>query len=643
MPQPAEEDWTPAGFRNKSNDPKVSFHELANQLTTEYNLVLSMNKSLQEENDRLLQQVAAGSRSPSNPSVRAIERNPSKASSTGGLPPQPPEPVAPPAPIAPGDSAPPSAEAVRAAGAAAQAVMTVLGHTSPPQLASFLNGSSKLPADFLDTDDQMRPYVNGNGRMPEYTDSGTAEYTDNSESWERFSKSISQSAQGMTPPSSENEDEDISSEEGLYDGDAGTKGVPRKQDLKKFSMIKDIQEVITTAGSRGRRLSFVRSSMFDYVTSIILILNAFTMGLQVDFAVQNSTDVMPLVYRWVDWVFLVCFTSELLLRLAAYGAQQFFRGPSWGWNAVDTLLVGAQIVEEAIGLLAYSGITDSKVDVNLQAFRVLRVLRITRLVRLVRLVRLIRELHAMVLSIFSSLKSFLWALFLLFIIIYVMAIFTAQSVAGLQDIPPDVRRYCTSLPSIVFNLFQSMSGGLDWGQMAGPLVEVTGWPTALLFTAFIAFTVFVMMNVVTGVFVDAAQNSIKEEKEKDLLLRLKEAFVVMDEDNSRSLTWKEFKKQLDHPRMIDYFKAVELDVTHARSLFMLLDSGTGQVSLDDFVWGCLRLCGPARAIDHAILGRNHDRKLKSIALKVKEMKQHVMWLTENQIRSGNVHARGISM
>jgi uncharacterized membrane protein (DUF485 family) len=300
--------------------------------------------------------------------------------------------------------------------------------------------------------------------------------------------------------------------------------------------------------------------------------------------------------------------------------------------------VGAQWVEEIMTVIVDMGFSSDGFDVNLSAFRVLRVLRLTRLVRLVRLVRLIRELHAMVLSILSSVRSFLWACALLFLIIYVMAIFVAQSVVQMEN-QESLKKHTGSLPLIIFSLFQSMSGGLDWGQMAAPLVEETGLFTAAAFTVFIAFTVFVMMNVVTGVFVDAAQNSIKEDKEKDLLLRLKEAFTVMDEDNSRTLSWKEFKKQLAHPRMIDYFKAVDLDVCHARNLFTLLDLGDGTVSIDDFVFGCLRLCGPARAIDTAMTGREHTRILNKIYAKVKALRRDVWRLSQRADRPSIVVSR----
>merc|ERR1719329_991680 len=77
-----------------------------------------------------------------------------------------------------------------------------------------------------------------------------------------------------------------------------------------------------------------------------------------------------------------------------------------------------------------------------------------------------------------------------------------------------------------YTLFQSMCGGLSWGEAADPLLAVN-FPFGLLFLVFVFFTIFSVLNIVTGVFVDGAIQRGAEER--DLVVqkqkRMREAYV----------------------------------------------------------------------------------------------------------------------
>lgn len=383
---------------------------------------------------------------------------------------------------------------------------------------------------------------------------------------------------------------------------------------------------------------WVRTAAFDYASAILLTLNSLMMGFQAHEILSSGNPDLPVAYLVFDWIVFVAFITELICRILCFGYVVFFCGKNRYWNIFETMLVGIQIVEESANTIV--ALTDSNAEMNTGsgAFGILRILRLLRLVRMVRFVRLIRELHAMVVSILSSVRSFGWALVLLFILVYVMAIYVAQSLSELDrstlitmstEALGD-EEALTSVWMIIFVLFQCMSGGMDWGGFANPLVKETGWISAIAFTFFISFTVFVIMNVVTGVFVDASTNSLREEKEKDLLTRLRESFEIADEDKSHTLTWKEFQRNMNHPRMKDYFKAVDLDPSASRGLFSILASEDGTVTLDDLVHGCLRLCGPARAIDQAMTEKEHGRMLRALHGTVRNIHEDIAWLSDLQ-------------
>jgi len=70
------------------------------------------------------------------------------------------------------------------------------------------------------------------------------------------------------------------------------------------------------------------------------------------------------------------------------------------------------------------------------------------------------------------------------------------------------------------------------------------------------------------------------------------------------MTWPVFKSKLATEEMKLAFKAINVDVSDAKGLFTLLDlDGSQEVNAHEFLAGCLRLRGPAKALDLAILAR----------------------------------------
>merc|ERR1740116_577257 len=67
--------------------------------------------------------------------------------------------------------------------------------------------------------------------------------------------------------------------------------------------------------------------------------------------------------------------------------------------------------------------------------------------------------------------------------------------------------------SSMLSLFQAMSGGVNWEDLCGPLMTNVSPLQGIVFSGYIAFTVLALTNVVTGVFVEGALKSAKEEEE----------------------------------------------------------------------------------------------------------------------------------
>merc|ERR1719316_2340554 len=55
---------------------------------------------------------------------------------------------------------------------------------------------------------------------------------------------------------------------------------------------------------------------------------------------------------------------------------------------------------------------------------------------------------------------------------------------------------------------------------------------------------------------------------------------------------------MEDDRVKAYFKVLDLNIDEAEQLFVLLDPlKTGEVSIDDFVKGCVRMKGGAKSVD----------------------------------------------
>merc|ERR1719210_742199 len=131
--------------------------------------------------------------------------------------------------------------------------------------------------------------------------------------------------------------------------------------------------------------------------------------------------------------------------------------------------------------------------------------------------------------------------------------------------------------------------------------------TSAIFVLFIAFLVLCVMNLLTGIFCEHAievahrdtDNVIAEQlNDKDRYTReLNELFQRWDSSGDGDLTLAEFQEHLEDERMQAFFRSLEIEAADAWSLFKLLGAdGQGTVDSDEFVTGCLRLRGGAKAI-----------------------------------------------
>jgi voltage-gated sodium channel len=345
---------------------------------------------------------------------------------------------------------------------------------------------------------------------------------------------------------------------------------------------------------------------FDYAVTFCILVNGAIVGVQTDWMARALEDSPPFPFQVMEIVFGIIFTLELALRLFAYRCMFFFM-PGKGWNIFDFTVVSLQWIEMVLELMAAGLGVD---------FSLLRILRLIRVIRLARALRLIGELRTIVSSIAGSMKSLFWTGVLLFMVVYVLGVGFTQVVLSRrikfkkdgEETPEELFKFWGDLVSACFSLFESITGGLDWDDAARPLIIYVGAEWGVVFAFFIMFTVFAMLNVVTGVFIESVMKNASIENELRTASHVASLFKSLDHDEEGEISWEDFSKALETKEMKDFFKAIDVDIENARSLFDLLDlDESGFVNGDEFVDGCLRIWAPTKGLDLRMIRRDLNK------------------------------------
>merc|ERR1719323_923632 len=148
---------------------------------------------------------------------------------------------------------------------------------------------------------------------------------------------------------------------------------------------------------------------------------------------------------------------------------------------------------------------------------------------------------------------------LIVILMYVFGIFFTESVND-ATIERAVRneallgKYWGTLGSSMTTLFKSVSGGLSWQEAVDPLDGVA-WHLSAVFSLYISFAYFAVLNVVTGVFCQSAIEGAQRDQDtvmtsimankKYHIEKVKALFQKIDNDGSGGITLQELERHIE--------------------------------------------------------------------------------------------------
>eukprot|EP00746_Dinoflagellata_sp_MGD_P137490 gnl/MRDRNA2_/MRDRNA2_71273_c0_seq1.p1 gnl/MRDRNA2_/MRDRNA2_71273_c0~~gnl/MRDRNA2_/MRDRNA2_71273_c0_seq1.p1 ORF type:complete len:1104 (+),score=133.99 gnl/MRDRNA2_/MRDRNA2_71273_c0_seq1:64-3312(+) len=395
-----------------------------------------------------------------------------------------------------------------------------------------------------------------------------------------------------------------------------------------------------------------RSKKFDILCAILIVANAVVIGAQTDWAAKNIGTPVPLTYIILGMFFTIAFTSELLVRMIAYGLKRFVTARDWRWNLFDTFIVVSGLCEES--LTVYAMVHDlnpnSQADAKkIKAISMISILRLIRITRVLRVMQFSRDLRVMLYGIWNSLRSLAWAILLLLLVMFCVSVCVTQVITDRIVEGSISREYgdenlqdYRTLTKSAYGLFKSISGGVDWGNIADPLLQVSPI-LIILFGIYIAFAVFCVLNVVTGVFVDNTKRITETDIDHIIMDQLSKRSEFLHEierlwneitvrcnsspsgqakgpglKQSSFVRDRDFDKAIGDMRIRAYFRRIGLfiEIYNSSALFKMIDSDhDGVIDFNDFAIGCEQLRGEAQKLDITRLrieSRNMINGLKAL-------------------------------
>jgi len=352
-------------------------------------------------------------------------------------------------------------------------------------------------------------------------------------------------------------------------------------------------------------LALVQSVWFERAVSLVILLNGFWIGFVTEYMAQQELRSMPRAFTIVEYNFLGFFALEFGIRFLVCGLALFrpaghHDNPLLLWNYFDAVVILLQVLE-----VIFESVLSS-----FYVIRVIRLVRLVRIIRLVKVLRFVRELRVIVYSIWMSGALFAWSVVAMLLMNFMCSIVFTDYVLDrkINTVVDDQEKaylntHFGSLYRTMFSLFKSVTGGEDWGNLMNALGS-DEIPVQLLFTAYVAFTLFAMLNVISGIFLETAMESVRDEREMYVMRNARVLFKTIDHTGNGTISWKDFEYALDHQHMRSFLEAIDVRTSDARNLFNLLDaSGDQMISSDEFLSGCLRLRGPSKSLDLLVLSK----------------------------------------
>jgi len=400
------------------------------------------------------------------------------------------------------------------------------------------------------------------------------------------------------------------------DEEAESNAIPQKARLNRGATTTTLS-IMPTNRFQECCLHLMSSHAFQVFMGTVIVMNAIFLGVHAHWEITSIFEGVPLplivenAFTTLKRSFFILFCAEMGIRLAAE-QRHFFNGRNKFWNWFELLALLSMAVElfDVKEIQEYLS--------GMSALRLVRLLRIIRAVRVIRVFQFFKQLRFMLYSVLSCLLSMTWAIVLLVIWMYLFGLYLEDAAIdyakehGKGDpVAAALTENWNGILCAIRSLVYSVSGGADWGDLASPFWAIS-WVNGVLYTLFMVLTVFGLLNILVGIFVqEAGQIAAWDrdlvlqglaEKKEFLMENLSDLFDEIAAEGADRITMEDFRRAVRDEHVQSYFEHLEINCSKLKTLFGLLDMDhDGYLSKKEFVTACMQLHGDAKSTEVAHL------------------------------------------
>uniref|UniRef100_A0A3B4AH69 Sodium channel protein n=1 Tax=Periophthalmus magnuspinnatus TaxID=409849 RepID=A0A3B4AH69_9GOBI len=318
---------------------------------------------------------------------------------------------------------------------------------------------------------------------------------------------------------------------------------------------------------QGMVFDFVTQQVFDISIMMLICLNMVTMMVETDDQSEETENVL----YWINFIFIVVFTGEFLLKLFALRHYYFTNG----WNIFDVVVVILSIVGMFLADLI------EKYFVSPTLFRVIRLARIGRILRLIKGAKGIRTL---LFALMMSLPALFNIGLLLFLVMFIFSIFGMSNFgyvkhgAGIDDL----YNFETFGNSMIILFMITTSAGwdglllpiLNYPPDCDPFLENAGTPATgdcgnpsvgiFFFVMYIIISFLIVVNMYIAIILENFSVATEESADplsEDDFETFYEIWEKFDPDASQFISYaklEDFADALEHPLRVPKPNTIEL-------------------------------------------------------------------------------------
>mmetsp|Transcript_118099 Transcript_118099/g.252366 ORF Transcript_118099/g.252366 Transcript_118099/m.252366 type:complete len:583 (-) Transcript_118099:107-1855(-) len=382
--------------------------------------------------------------------------------------------------------------------------------------------------------------------------------------------------------------------------------------LKCISRVLCIQPIIRRVRNERSRRShrdfihpfpridrIVRTTWFEAIFGIVMVANGVLIGAQVN-SMGDESGATSEATVVLEHLFAIIFITELALRVTSEGWTWFFRLA----NFADCTLV---IVTGALPIWVLEPLFKVKGE-EMRFLAVLRTLRLVRLVRMIRTLPWFRILWTLIRGLLDSFWTLIWTWVMVGTVLFILSVFSVYMIGRADVFRGDqvVLEFFGSVPECLFTLFQFIT--LDSWYAPGRLVMDKSGSAGIMLIVSILVVTTVLLNLVTAVIVNNAMARAAQDQEFHLVLQVEETkkqiqelrnvFAEIDSDGSGTLSREEFFTAVQtNDNVIQKFKVLEIGPGQVDEIWELIDTGCGEIHVDQFAESLRAMQAGAKAKD----------------------------------------------